>query len=543
MIDNKNFRELLSKRPFKRILPQETELSQIFYSGNEPQYSAGINRYEVVTQADFLAEYQPTGHKILSTLYFPDIYRTVEEPVTDAFGNDSYDEEGNLITQTRTYVERVPRYCFPFQQIIALTHIYHATSNDVQHELSLNDPTDKQSKLFDDMCSDWISKGMEEAWYESYKSREITGDTAFVGCMDDNYNFSYQVLSFNKGDIIYPHYDKNGKLSVLARLTKQYDGDGNNIVDIVEVWDDRYYSVYKQNGDDEKTIVDKIKEKFGISGYSLTFQAPHGFSRIPVEYMRNEDGPGWSAVQNSIECYELTFSQMAHNNQAFGESILVLRSDSEIPPNIIRGMNGTVKEIDLGKEDEAKFLEGQSASESYMKQLEINEEMIYRGASIIKSPTELKSGDTPATSIKLLFTPNMQKATADLSECRPFLTGMWNIFAEAYGKKNKCLIDAMSLPVISWGKVYIPQSESSIVSDTVALVNSSIISHQTAAERVPFYSKPGETNRITKEQKVKQDMDLLYEVEMIKENKKASVNKTGDAVEDTNNQTQKNNEE
>lgn len=524
----KNVRDLKTKKPFRRIVPEAMAVKPTFFrSGNEPQYDEGTNSFMVVTQADFLREYYPTGHAIYDHNYYPDIWRVVDEPVYDRMGNPAYDADGNQVIEAKYYCERVPRYAFPYQQIIALNHIIHATGNDIQHELSVSEPTAPQQTLFDKMTSAWLAWGMEEYWYESFKAREITADAAFVATLDEYDNLHTQVLSFQKGDILYPHYDMHGELKLFARCTHQYDEDGNETKEIIEVWDNTTYRVYKANAGKERTIVDRIKGFIGLSGYELVEEQSHGFNFVPVSYTRDDDGPGWTPSQDGIDCYELSFSQMAHNNQAFGEAILVLRSKGEMPPNITRGLSGSIKEIDLGEEDEAKFLEGQSASESYMNQLSTTDEMIYRGSNCVKTPSELKSGDTPASAIKLLFAPSLNQAMADGNECKPFIAKMWKIFAYAYGKKNNCLVDAMALPVVSWVKPFVHLSESAIAADLVALVGAKVISRQTAAERASFYSKPGEMERINKEAKVERDMDLLYEYEQLKNENKFSNKENG----------------
>lgn len=516
-------RDLKTKKPFRRIVPNKTVMPPvIFNENNEPAYSSGRNTFYMVTQADFLREYYPTGHAIYDPNYYPDIWRVVDEPAFDSMGNPQYDESGNQIMETKYYCERVPRYAFPYQQIIALNHIIHATGNDVQHELSLTEPSEAQQKLFDKMTTDWINYGLEEAWYESFKAREVVAEAAFAATLDEKDNMHWQVLSFQKGDELYPHYDMYGNMTLFARATTQYGSDGNEI-EVIEVWDKESYYLYEKTDGSEKIHVGVGRGIISLEGYTLVTKESHGFTNfVPVAYMRDDDGPGWTASQDEIDCFELSFSQMAHNNQAYGESILVLRSKGEMPPNITRGLSGSIKEIDLGEEDEAKFLEGQSASQSYMTQLEKTDEMIYRGSNCVKTPSELKSGDTPASAVKLLFAPSLNQAMADGNECKPFLAQMWKIFAYAYGKKNGGLVEAQALPVLSWVKPFIHLSESAVSADLVALVNAKILSRQTAAERASFYSKPGEMERIKQELKEQQDMDLLYEYEQLKNESKYS---------------------
>ena len=513
-----DLKTITCKRPFRRVVTRLGVVRHSFYENNEPANVEDHNLFVPVTQADFLEEYYPGGHRIYDTTYFPDIWRQVSEPKYSETGEPIIGEDGQELRENKVYCERVPRYAFAFQQIIAMAHITHATGNDVQHELAEPEPSEATEKLFDAMCSDWIRCGMERAWYESYKSREITGDAAFVGFMDEKHNFSWRVFSYQKGDRLYPHYDQYGKLEYFVRATNQYDENEQSVAETLEVWDDTYMYVYRKNTGSARTVVDKARALFGASEYTLVSPPKtHGFPCIPVAYVRDDDGPGWSPSQDQIDCYELSFSQMAHNNQAYGEAILVLKSRSEIPIGITRDLGGTVKQIDLqDPEDEASYLEGQSASESYLKQLETLEDGIYRSSNAVKVPDELRSGDTPASAIKLLFANALNQAAADGMECEGFINDVWLIFACAYGLKNSCLVTAMNLPVHSWIKPFVHLSESAVTADLVALKNADIISAQTAAERASFYSKPGEARRIREEKKAMQDIDLLYEREQLK---------------------------
>ena len=514
---NIDLKTIKNKRPFKRIVVRDGVNATRFGSFSEPSYDPGMNSFIQVTQADFLEEYYPSGHRIYDKSYYPDIYRETSEASLDSNGLPMVDSEGHEVIENHVYCELVPRYAFAFQQMISMAHITHATGNDIQHELSIDEPSDAQNKLFDAMCTSWINEGLERAWYQAYKSREITGDTAFVGSLDENDKFHWRVFSYKNGDVLYPHYDRHGKMDHFARVSNQYDEYDNQISETIEIWDDTYFYVYRRSTGSNRSFVEKLKDKFGLDNYELIDCGTHGFEEIPVAYNRDDDGPGWSASQDQIDCYELSFSQMAHNNQAYGEAILVLKSKGDIPANISHGLDGTIKEIDLnGEDDDAKFLEGQSASESYMKQLEILEDAIYRSSNAVKVPSELKSGDTPASAIKLLFANALNQAAADAAECEEFVNKMWSIFAYAYGRKNNCLVNAISLKVHSWIKPYIHLSESAITADLVALKSADIISAQTASERASFYSKPGESKRIQREKKAQQDLDLLYEQEELK---------------------------
>lgn len=537
--DTTNIKSIMTKRPWLRIRPIDDmhTLAEIQGIGHrladDIPYSPGNATYSVYTQSEMLAEYNPSGHRILSEAFYPNVIRAVDEPMYNADGTPVIDVNGEQKTVVRYYSEAVPRHAFAFQRIIAAAHIYHATTNDIQHELAIEEPSEKDEQLFNRICSGWQRDKMENMWYELFRGREIVGEAAFVGHISTTgdeidgtvrHSKSFRVFSFEKGDKLFPQYDAQGKLIVFARLTEQYNEDGNR-VQTIEVWDERYLTTYQQGGDESNPVFRKIKSFFGISGdWKQVSKTTHGFPFIPVAYIRNDNGPGWWASQGNIEDYEFTFSQMAHNNQAYGNSILVMKSGSDTLPDITRGLDGTVKAIYMGKDDDAKFLEGQSASESYMRQLDKLEEMIYRDSNIVKSPTDLKSGDTPATAIKLLFTPNMMQCSMDLTDCSDALDTMWNIYAYAYGfcTKGESFTECQALPVTNWAQPHVPISESAVTADLTALVGAKIISRDTASRRASFYSMPNEDRKIQKEQKAQQDLELTYEIDTIKANARYS---------------------
>ena len=103
-------RDLKTKKPFRRITPPKIQGYEGIYCDNdEPRYDPGVNWFTTVTQADFLREYYPTGHRINDQNYYPDIWRVVDEPVYESDGTQATDEYGNAATTTKYYCEMVPR--------------------------------------------------------------------------------------------------------------------------------------------------------------------------------------------------------------------------------------------------------------------------------------------------------------------------------------------------------------------------------------------------------------------------------------------------
>lgn len=175
-------------------------------------------------------------------------------------------------------------------------------------------------------------------------------------------------------------------------------------------------------------------------------QSPHGFPFIPVAYHRDEDGPCWSPSQDACDGYEMSFSQMAQNNQAFGFPIMYLQGEGADSMAMQHDLNGTIKVITGGAEDKASFLSQPNASESFSKQLDTLYKMIYE-QSFAVIPPELKSGDLPAAALKILYSPAYEKAMIDSAEYQPFLNDLVKIFMFGFGVEMKKTIDFMNLPI------------------------------------------------------------------------------------------------
>jgi len=497
-------KDIKTKKPWRRVKPIGYLTGGVFNYGEEPLYSDDTVMFNVVRQSDFLREYYPSGHRINDTSHYPDIYKEENVPVLDENGNPTEK------MQRKVYCEKLPRYSFAFQQIITTKQLVHLCGNDIQFELNTSEPTAKEQDDFKLFKEGWLGKDMEVAFYEAAKSVKITGDGAIVGFLN-NGEFGYKVLSYLYGDTLYPHYDSiTGKLNVFARSYYDYDDEGEIVCEWLEVWDNTMLRRFKKAGDKYQSFTDKILGIFNLSGYTLVEEKPHGFPFIPVAYRRDENGACWSASQNSIDGYEMTFSQMAHNNQAFGEPILYLQGEDV---EMTHDINGSLKILSMGTDDKAGYLESQSASESFMKQLDTLYRMINE-QSFAVIPPELRSGDLPAAALKILYSPAYEKATCDAAEYQPFLNAMVEMFMFGYGVESEKSIDFTNLPIKWWIKAYIHLNESAIVTDLSAAVQNGFISKETASERIPFYATVGEWERVMKEYKEQQQQDLLAEIKL-----------------------------
>lgn len=495
-------RHLLSKKPWMTVMPS--------VPGSALNVQTNI-------QDDFIRQYYPSSHKIKDQMYYPDIWRNIEEPVLDKDGIDT----GRTVTNT--YVEKVPRFAFAYQQIITLKHLVHLCGNDIQFDLNTKN---EDEKMTNDVCAfrdGWHKNNMEHAFYEFAKSVKITGDAAFAAYLE-NGKFGWEVLSFFNGDKLYPHYGRNGKLKIFARAYREYTADGKAI-NRLEVWDDTFlYRLHQATEKGETPVTLAFgdgADTYTLDGYVYDDPAmkavAHGFNRVPVAYFRSEEGPCWAASQDSIDEYEIAFSQMAHNNKAFGEPIMYLKGDN-VEAN--HDMNGTIKTITMGPDDTAGYLSAQSASESFMKELEVLHDRIFE-QSFTVNPPELKSGDLPAAALKILYSPAVERGMDDAEIYSPALNDIVYLYAYGYGVEVKKTLDFVNLPLRPWIRPYIHVSESTIMADLAIGVQNGFVSKRTATERAWFYTVSTERERLLSEAKEEEKADLLAEFEQQKFNSEA----------------------
>lgn len=459
---------------------------------------------DIITQADMLREFYPSGHRIMSQFHYPDIYREAIEPVYDKDGNDT----GKRIR--RVYKEVVPRYTFAFQQVIAMKQLVHLTGNDIQAELTGSSPSEAQQSLFKECREGWLSKGMEVAFYDLCHGVKITGDSCVVFYLSEG-KAGWRSYSYKEGYRLYPHYDRqSGRMSHFAIRFYDYDEEGREITEWAEVWDRKRYYLLRRGGKDSRRIGDRLRRISGMDGFTEVKSGPHGFNECPVAYFRDDEGPCWSASQSSIDGYELSFSQMAHNNQSYGEPILVYMGEGDAV-DALRDMNGTIKQITVGPDDKVSYLSAQSASESYMRQLETLYKMIYE-QSFTVIPPEMKSGDLPGAALKILYSPAYEKAMNDAAFYQKALDTLVRLFLYAYGIEREKTTDYLNLPTRWWIEPYVHVNSSAVTQDLATAVQNGFCSRQTASERMEtLYTGNSEWERILREEKAAEANQPLYE--------------------------------
>ena len=503
--------ELLTKKPFGRALPIGYRQGGVVSDLMETAYPEDRVTYKVISQADYLRELDTSGHLINDTTYYPDKLKKV--PKTNDKGEVVKDAGGNTLYSY--YTQQVLRAAFPFQEIIKTQQLIHLCGNDLHHELNSNVDDEATNKLFEQFKKGWYEKQMDATFFHFCDSIKSTGDGAIVYFIN-NGKVDTKVLSYLEGDTLYPHYDGiTGKLNIFARKYYDYDESGKVITTYVEVWDDKYMYRYQQTGTGVRGIINKVRAFFNLDGYTLVSMEEHRYNGVPIIYYRDPKGACWSDVQDTIDMYELGFSHLCQNNMAYAFPILVLKGDNiNIEGDIT---DGAVKGITGDKEMEADYLKSPESPESFKLQLDVMLKNIFLGSFTVQPP-EIKSGDTPGVSVKLIFSPTIEKAMKDIADLSCCIQGMTDMFKYFYGIETSSVVRMNGLDILTWAVPYVHQNTQELINNLVQQVGVGILSKQTASETTG-YGKNNEWQRIVAEQKEAQQSDMLST--LVKQQQKA----------------------
>lgn len=507
-MENKNKKKpLFVKKPFTRVTAIGHGDKELDVIGN-PSWET-VRRDNLVlrklTQEDFEREYDPLAHLIYNREYYPDIWR-------------KNDEDGNW------YVEEIPRYSFAFQKIILYKHMTHLCGNDIVFELADEKETEDKRTILNILKDGWRKHNCEIAWYNLMYSVKRTADGACVGYLVDG-KFGWKSLSFKDGDVLYPHFDRmTGEMEVFARTYRAMDDDGEDR-DFVDVWDKKYYyCLVSDNGKGEEmkgtAVEDSPLAKYDISGFTIIEQRPHGFPYVPIVYVRNDEGPCWAFSQELIDQYEMAFSRLAQANHDFGLPIMYIKGEGSSELTDV-DMSYASKVITLPDEGEVGFLNRQDASNAYKAELSSLEDSIYRQSFAVRTP-ELKSGDTPAAAIKMLYSDAVENAINDSQKFQSSLADFVKIFEFGYGVESKHRLDFQNTNIVFYIEPYVHRNVAAEILDMSSAVQNGYLSRQTASEK-SYYSTSQEWDRILNEEQEKKQKELLLEAQRIEVQNDANV--------------------
>lgn len=476
--------DLLLKKPFVRIMPQINNLGGYAFSDNSKRAVPSSNAsYAIVSQDDFLREYDINGHKIWDELFYANRLKQ--------------DDEG------RFYIHYVERLATNWQEIIATKQEIALCTNPIEFSVSNTEVSKDDEARLEGLAQGWDKKNMHVAFTNAVRECKITGDSAVCFYMNKG-KIGWKVMSYRNGEVLYPHFDRiTGELSMMARLYKQYADDAETVLEeFVDVWDNVNVTTYTRNTSSwAKKAINKTKEAIGLDSWvQVSTPKPHGFPFLPICYHREDEGACWSGVQSMIDEYELTTSSLLENNKMTAFRTLFIKGEG-VDPRFDRG--GNVNLIYGDKDSEAKWLERADVSNGFDIALKVLTENILMGSFTV-NPPKLSGSDVSGTTVKLLYAPSLEMAIRDATNWNLFIDRMVDLFKFGYGLE---IGDSAGMTLLeARGKIkpYVHQSEMELVTMINASVAAKTLSRKTA-NRINPLAVNYENERV--EEEIKKEAD------------------------------------
>ena len=113
-------------------------------------------------------------------------------------------------------------------------------------------------------------------------------------------------------------------------------------------------------------------------------------------------------------------------------------------------------------------------------------------------PPEIKGGDMPGVTVKILYSPAIEQAINDINFYNETVDGIVDLFKQGYGIEQKNITGYKNLKIRGDMNVYVPQNDTEVINNiNQSLLNGSL-SEETALQENPL-SAPDEMDRKRRE--------------------------------------------
>ena|GEM_PF-135343 len=351
------------------------------------------------TWKELEAQYDPRQHKVFDEHYRPK--KKVNVPTGKKDPTTGID-----LTKTKM-VERV-RIALPCQRVIVERAVGFLLGNKAEYRIIARDgqriknPQEGQTKLFNALLKifhqnkiKYFDKRLARTLFAERECAELWYmPTGADGKIDINGKMRVRLLARSLGDELFPHYTDDGDMDGFARKYKVYDELGTSV---------NHFDVYTS------LFVYQYEEKNG--GWVMTGQPrPHGFTKIPVVYYRQEEAE-WECVQWAIERAENLVSNWGDTNDYFGTPKYYVKG--KLKGFAEKGEQGAVFTGD--KDTEMNVLSWDNSPSSITGELSTLLSIIFsysHSADISFERMKELGNNTSGAAIRLMFTdPHMNAET------------------------------------------------------------------------------------------------------------------------------------
>lgn len=460
---------LLRKKPFTRGFDGVNDLYRdggYATVGETVTASLPDHARIIVSQSQFLAEYDPASHKVLFDDNIPAI--TVK---TD----DGIYREIEFIKMS-----------VPFQKMLVKKHVEHLCGYPVQHTLSNTAPTESQKEDFAEFKRKWKSRNMDGMRTKMVTTQKSTGDAGLLFYFDRYGHVKCRLISYDDGYVICSHNDENGD----RLLESIYYRDGN--VECIDTYTDTMHYHHE-----------KDLESVENNGWVLKSGTAHGFNEIPLVTKRGD--VAWNDVQDIIEVYETLYNIFIVIQKRHGWGILYIKGTFSDTAKKIAG-SVILNDTSLNKDGSAQFLTPPSP-QGTLDTLKLMEETIQKGAgaTFIMPKDVSTAGDISGVAIQITQSLDNEEALLGVIEWQNVAAKMSRLFKYGLSKEKVSLngdSDAItrysSLDIMSCFRVWRPRNDTEYNQMLAMLKNAALISQKTGIEK-NTESTPDEELRVSEE--------------------------------------------
>lgn len=300
-----------------------------------------------------------------------------------------------------------------------------------------------------------------------------------------------KILDNTKG-IMTPYFDGSGNMILFMWQYKAKDAATGKELNHVEIWDTEKYHY--------------LNDASGKIAYSDKGILPHGFDRIPIVYVSQEE-PEWYDVKEIIDRIEVTLSKLGASNDYSAYPLLQIFGEVESFPE--KDESGKVLQFPMKKDDEGKYVNGKAefltasnAVESAKLELETLKGFIY---SISHTPDlsfdNVKGlGNISGVALKLLFLDAVIKAAMNEGENRTMIERIINVILSG-------IVNTTNTALSKQGQsLYFEIIFNSIIPDDIqastdiikSLKEAGLLSTQTAIKLIDMVENPEEEMALIK---------------------------------------------
>ncbi len=383
------------------------------------RYPTPDGTYIEKTEVDFDKEYHPTGHKINSPKYYPDITIVKTKRKKDP-------STGKYTTTETNEIFPVKRVVVTLQADSVQILLPHLLGNKISYSntsIKAVDITD--TEIFNKYSTIAENKNFNTNWAEFVKATFTWGHAAMFFYSGEGGKTRCRVYSYGNGDILRCITDINGRPVTLYRKYSPQIVDEAGVeknITLVDVIDKSGCKTYTDGG--EPYAQDKW----------ITNVSPV----TPFVYHKRTEGAIWAMAQSGIDNLELLLSALSNDNISKAKAKYVITGSkattkagaNRTSTTTLNHQTTKIGDVDFfvgGEGVDMKMLQGASLSEAFKFEYEAGIESVFNTIGIVY-PEQKSSGDMPTGSMKMMFFPTERKCMILIDEYNSVLDAANAIF-------------------------------------------------------------------------------------------------------------------